>query len=112
MLGLLVACHSAARALQLDECDTHLVVGINLMLLQESSVGMAIAGMTSPTGRSHTFDSRADGFARGEGASTFAMTRGEGERSLQGARAPGRAQCEPHGAKWPGAARLASGSAG
>ena len=30
----LVACHSAARALRHLECASHLVVGINLMLLQ------------------------------------------------------------------------------
>ena len=48
------------------------------MLLQASSLGFAIAGMTSPTGRSHTFDSRADGFARGEGSSAVAMAREEG----------------------------------
>eukprot|EP00966_Prymnesium_polylepis_P000873 19872-Prymnesium_polylepis.1 len=48
-----VACHSAACALQRRECEAHLVVGVNLMLLQASSVGMAIAGMTSLTGRSH-----------------------------------------------------------
>ena len=33
----LVAGHSAARALQHDECDTHLAAGVNLMLLQASS---------------------------------------------------------------------------
>ena len=70
----LVACHSAARALQHVECTAHLVAGINLMLLRESSAGMASAGMTSATGRSHTFDSRADGFARGEGVSTLAIS--------------------------------------
>ena len=72
----LVACHSAVRALQHNECDVHLAAGVNLMLLQASSVGMAIAGMTSVAGRCHTFDGRADGFARGEGASGVVLTRG------------------------------------
>ena len=79
----LVAGHSAARALRDAECDAHLVVGINLMLLRASSLGMAISGMTSPTGRSHTFDGRADGFARGEGVSTLSMT-GDGDEARLG----------------------------
>eukprot|EP00966_Prymnesium_polylepis_P123446 2854286-Prymnesium_polylepis.1 len=62
----LVASHSAVRALQYHECDLHLAVGVNLMLMQDSTVAMAVAGMTSPTGRCYTFDQRADGFARGE----------------------------------------------
>ena len=65
----LVSCHSAVRALQHDECQAHLAAGVNLMLVQSSSVGMAIAGMTSVAGRCHTLDNRADGFARGEGVS-------------------------------------------
>eukprot|EP00966_Prymnesium_polylepis_P299819 6928413-Prymnesium_polylepis.1 len=69
----LVACHSAHCALQRQECDMHLVSGVNMMLLQVSSITMAIAGMTSRVGRSHTFDSRADGFARGEGSSAFGL---------------------------------------
>ena len=70
----LVAYHSGARALQHAECRTHLVAGINLMLLQSSSVGMAIAGMTSIAGRCHTFDRRADGFARAEGCSAAVVS--------------------------------------
>ena len=67
----LTACHSARRALQLDECEAHLVTGVNLMLTRDGSDAMAIASMTSPNGRCHTFDSRADGFARGEGVSSI-----------------------------------------
>ena len=59
----------ALRALQHTECSTHLASGVNLMLLPSTSMGMAIAGMTSVLGRCHTFDSRADGFVRGEGCS-------------------------------------------
>ena len=81
----LVACHSAVRALQLEECDAHLVTGVNLMLARAyNCIGMAIAGMTSIRGRSHTFDYRADGFARGEGASSVALTRGKVHCGLRG----------------------------
>ena len=50
----LVACHTAVRALQHVECDSHLVMGANLMLLQFSSLWMGIAGMTSLAGKCHT----------------------------------------------------------
>ena len=63
----LAACHSAARALQCGECSVHLVAGVNAMLHPFTSACLSAAAMTSPTGRSHTFDHRADGFARGEG---------------------------------------------
>ena len=71
----LVAGHSAARALRHTECSAHLAAGVNLMLLQASSIGMAVAGMTSVAGRCHTFDRRADGFCRGEGCSAVVVSR-------------------------------------
>merc|ERR1711965_283190 len=49
----LVAAHSAARALQHTECTSHLVAGVNLMLLQTSSITMAVGGYTSTIGRCH-----------------------------------------------------------
>eukprot|EP00966_Prymnesium_polylepis_P197403 4574456-Prymnesium_polylepis.1 len=45
----LVACHSGRRTLEHQECSSALT-----------------AGMTSSSGRSYTFDVRADGYARGE----------------------------------------------
>ena len=42
------------------------MAGVNLMLLPGVGTSFAVAGMTSPRGRCHTFDSRADGYARGE----------------------------------------------
>ncbi|MGB1601323.1 MAG: polyketide synthase, partial [Promethearchaeia archaeon] len=69
----LVASHSATRALRYGECEVHVAVGVNMMLLPSTSLGLALAGMTSPTGRSHTFDYRADGFARGEGCGVAAL---------------------------------------
>ena len=38
-----------------------------MIFSQWTSMMMATAGMTSPKGRCHTFDARADGYARGEG---------------------------------------------
>jgi NADPH:quinone reductase-like Zn-dependent oxidoreductase/3-oxoacyl-(acyl-carrier-protein) synthase len=62
----LAAFHAARRALQLDECVSGLVSGANLMLTPSVGTSFAVAGMTSPRGRCHTFDARADGYARGE----------------------------------------------
>ena len=70
----LVACHSAVRALQHNECTSHLAMGVNLMLSQVNSIVMAISGVTSIAGRCHTFDERADGYARGEGASGVVLS--------------------------------------
>ena len=42
------------------------------MFSPATMAGTAIAGMTSAMGRSHTFDKRADGYARGETVLAFA----------------------------------------
>lgn len=62
----LVACYAGQRTLQLAECVTGLVVGASLMLMPSLGTTFAVAGMTSSRGRSHTFDARADGYARSE----------------------------------------------
>eukprot|EP00966_Prymnesium_polylepis_P297520 6874066-Prymnesium_polylepis.1 len=64
--AVLAASHLALRALQLSECYNSLVGGVNLMLLPDLATRFAVAGMTSPLGKCHTFDARADGYARGE----------------------------------------------
>jgi acyl transferase domain-containing protein len=63
----LVACHGGVRAIQLNEAVNSVVLGVNLMLSPVLTGQFARAGMTSMVGRSHTFDRRADGYARGEG---------------------------------------------
>jgi 3-oxoacyl-(acyl-carrier-protein) synthase/enoyl-CoA hydratase/carnithine racemase/acyl carrier protein/thioredoxin reductase len=45
------------------------------MLLPNIGTSFAIAGMTSARGRSHTFDARADGYARGEACGGVALRR-------------------------------------
>ena len=67
----LAACHAGLRALQLNECSTGLVAGVNLMFAPGVGTSFAVAGMTSARGRSHTFDARADGYARGEACGDF-----------------------------------------
>ena len=71
----LVALHSAVRNLQYGDCDVAVAVGVNAMLTPTVSVSFAIAGMTSPTGRCHTFDEDADGYCRGEGCGAVVLKR-------------------------------------
>ena len=80
----LVANHGSMRALQLNECVLGLAAGVNLLLLPGSSFGAAVAGMTSARGRSHTFDARADGYARGEACGGVALGGGNAGLSLHG----------------------------
>ena len=70
----LVACHAGLRTLQLNECVAGLIMGTTLMLTPGIGTGFAVAGMTSSTGRSHTFDVRADGYARGEACCGLALS--------------------------------------
>ena len=62
----LVANHASMRALQRTECDSALSAGVNMILDPAAMRGTAAAGFTSVRGRCHTFDKRADGYARGE----------------------------------------------
>jgi len=71
----LVALHGAMRALQHGECDMALVMGVNVMLTPTTSSSYSTAGMTSPTGRCHTFDESADGYARAEGCGAVVLKR-------------------------------------
>jgi acyl-coenzyme A synthetase/AMP-(fatty) acid ligase/3-oxoacyl-(acyl-carrier-protein) synthase/NADPH:quinone reductase-like Zn-dependent oxidoreductase/acyl carrier protein len=69
----LVAHHSAMSALQLGECPSAIVQGVNVMLTPGYSISFAIAGMTSPRGRCHTFDRGADGYVRSEACCAAAL---------------------------------------
>ena len=57
----LAACHVATTSLHRFECSRALASGANLMMTPTVSLRFANAGMTSPRGRCHTFDGRADG---------------------------------------------------
>ena len=69
----LVAGHSAVRAIQLVECGQALAAAVCLTLLPTMGYIFAIAGMTSATGRCHTFDSRANGYVRSEACVAMAL---------------------------------------
>lgn len=70
----LVACHSAHTATRWGECSGALACGVNLMLIPQGHFGLAAMRVTSEQGRSYTFDTRADGYARAEAAVSIALT--------------------------------------
>ena len=69
----LAACQAASTALQRTDCSRALAAGVNLMLSPVVSSRFALAGMTSPRGRCHTLDARADGYARAESCCSIAL---------------------------------------
>ena len=75
----LTACHAGSRALQLAECPLAVVQGVNLVLIPAASASYAVAGMTSPHGRCHTLDARADGYVRAEACCGVALGVSVGE---------------------------------
>jgi acyl transferase domain-containing protein len=71
--GSLVAVHLACQAIRMGECAVALAGGVQLNLIPETAVGLSKLGVLSPTGRSHTFDARADGYVRSEGAAVVVL---------------------------------------
>ncbi|MFF9672865.1 SDR family NAD(P)-dependent oxidoreductase, partial [Streptomyces eurythermus] len=63
----LAAVHMACESLARGESDLALVGGVNLVLDPAGTTGVERFGALSPDGRCYTFDSRANGYARGEG---------------------------------------------
>src|SRR5829696_6504909 len=64
----LVALDAACTALLTGECDTALVGGVGVILTPDVTITFSRAGMLSPDGCCKAFDSRANGYVRGEGA--------------------------------------------
>ena len=71
----LLAIHLACQALKNGECDAALAGGVNLMLSPNSTIGFSSLRALSPSGRCRTFDSRADGYLRGEGCGMVYLKR-------------------------------------
>jgi len=71
----LVAAHLATRDLRAGDCDTALVVGVNLLLDPELQIGLSRMTALSPDGRCKTFDATADGYGRGEGCVAVVLRR-------------------------------------
>ncbi|MEV6129541.1 type I polyketide synthase [Streptomyces violaceusniger] len=64
----LVAVHLACESLRRGESATALAGGVHLNLVRDSALAAARLGALSPDGRCFTFDERANGYVRGEGA--------------------------------------------
>ncbi|WP_432036335.1 type I polyketide synthase [Streptomyces cucumeris] len=71
----LVAVHMACESLRSGAARTALAGGVHLNLVPESTIAFARSGALSPDCLSHTFDARANGFVRGEGAGVVVLKR-------------------------------------
>ncbi|WP_344446595.1 type I polyketide synthase, partial [Kitasatospora nipponensis] len=69
----LVAVHLALESLRSGESELALVAGVNLNLAPDSTTTVDRFGALSPDDRCFTFDARANGYARGEGAVLLAL---------------------------------------
>lgn len=64
----LVAIHHACTSLWMGESSLAIAGGVNVILRPELMIAMCKGRFLSPDGRSKSFDARADGYGRGEGA--------------------------------------------
>jgi len=64
----LVAVHMACESLLRGDAELALAGGVNALLMPDFYVGFSQLGVLSPDGRCKTFDERANGYVRGEGA--------------------------------------------
>ncbi|NEO53120.1 MAG: SDR family NAD(P)-dependent oxidoreductase [Okeania sp. SIO3B5] len=64
----LVAFHLACQSLERGESNLALVGGVNILTSPWMSVATSQGGFMAPDGRCKTFDAKADGYVRGEGA--------------------------------------------
>jgi acyl transferase domain-containing protein len=69
----LVAVHLACQSLKSEESEMAIAAGVNLILTPENTITYAKNRMMSPEGRCKTFDSRADGYVRGEGCGVLIL---------------------------------------
>ncbi|HEX9420217.1 MAG TPA: type I polyketide synthase, partial [Methylomirabilota bacterium] len=64
----LVAVHLACQSLAAGESALALAGGVNIVLKPETMIGFSKASMLAPDGRCKSFDARANGYVRAEGA--------------------------------------------
>ncbi|KAH8799819.1 hypothetical protein F5884DRAFT_905307 [Xylogone sp. PMI_703] len=71
----LTALHQACQNLQAGESDMSIVGGANIILNPDNFIIMSSLALLGPDGKSYTFDSRANGYGRGEGSATVILKR-------------------------------------
>ncbi len=69
----LVAVHLASQSIWNGECNLAMAGGVNIMTRPEYPVAMCKGGFLAKDGRSKSFDARADGYGRGEGAGVVVL---------------------------------------
>ncbi|UKZ95371.1 Type I Iterative PKS [Trichoderma asperellum] len=71
----LIAVHLAAQSLRTGETSLALAAGTGMILTPETMLPMTALSLLSPDGKCFTFDSRANGYGRGEGVGVVVMKR-------------------------------------
>ncbi|HEV2521761.1 MAG TPA: SDR family NAD(P)-dependent oxidoreductase [Candidatus Acidoferrales bacterium] len=71
----LVAIHMACESLRNTQADLAIAGAVNLILSPEVTIAFSHARMMAPDGRCKTFDSKADGYVRAEGAGAVILKR-------------------------------------
>ncbi|WP_312867388.1 SDR family NAD(P)-dependent oxidoreductase [Amycolatopsis pithecellobii] len=69
----LVALHQACTALALGDCELAVAGGVNVMVNPVTTILMSKGQFLSPDARCKSFDHRANGYARGEGAGILVL---------------------------------------
>lgn len=72
----LAAFHLACQSLRAGECDTAIVIGVNLLLDPRLTRSLQHAGVLSASGACHSFDQAGDGYVRGEGVAVVVLRHG------------------------------------
>jgi polyketide synthase PksN len=71
----LVALHRAIESIHTGSCDMAIVGGVQAILSPAAYISFGMAGVLSNDGKCRTFDKRASGYARGEGAGAIVLKR-------------------------------------
>ncbi|MFH9733942.1 acyltransferase domain-containing protein [Streptomyces sp. NPDC017260] len=71
--GSLVSVHVGCQSIWLGESDLVLAGGVNLSFVSDYYTAMDAMGALAPDGRCKSFDARANGYVRGEGAGVVAL---------------------------------------